>query len=235
MVLSRLFRGLTLVVMLLMSSLPAFSAEESICFGETRSGHLSGGVRLPRTGLNFSAYSDLGWIAGRTYVHSKIAEVVLASYKALQKTIPDATFVYGETGWKSGGSFKPHKTHQNGLSVDFMVPVRNSKGKSVPLPCSVFNKLGYSLEFDRRGRMDDLQIDFEAMTEHIYWLHKKAAERGVKIWRVIFDPALQKQLTGTSRWPYLEKYVQFSTRRSWVRHDEHYHVDFIVKCRANQS
>lgn len=230
----RFLKGLTVAVVLLMSTLPAFSTEESICFGETRSGHLSGGVRLPRSGLNFSAYSDLGRIAGRTYVHSKVADVVLGSYKALQTAIPDAVFVYGETGWKSGGSFKPHKTHQNGLSVDFMVPVRNLKGKSVPLPCSIFNKLGYSIEFDRKGRMDDLQIDFEAMAEHIYWLQKKAAGRGVKIWRVIFDPVLQKQLAGTRRWAYLKKYVQFSTRRSWVRHDEHYHVDFIVKCRANR-
>lgn len=235
MFLLRFSRGLTLAVVLLMSTIPAFSAEESTCFGQTGNGHLSGGVSLPRTGLNFSAYSDLGWLAGRTYVHSKVADVVLNSYKALQTTMPDVVFVYGETGWKSGGSFKPHKTHQNGLSVDFMVPVRNAKGDSVPLPCSIVNKLGYSIEFDRRGRMDDLQIDFEAMTEHIYWVHKKATERGMKVWRVVFDPALQKQLVGTRRWAYLKKHVQFSARRSWVRHDEHYHVDFIVKCKANRS
>jgi len=24
--------------------------------------------------------------------------------------------------------------------------------------------------------------------------------------------------------------VRFSTRRSWVRHDEHYHVDFDIPC-----
>lgn len=96
MLLLRFSKGLIWAAVLLMSTLSAFAAEESVCFGETRNGHLLGGIRLPRTGLNFSAYSDLGWIVGRTY-------------------------------------------------------------------------------------------------------------------------------------------VQFSTRRSWVRHDEHYHVDFIVKCRANRS
>ena len=86
------------MVVLLMSTLPAFSVEESICFGETRSGYLSGGVRLPRTGLNFSAYSDLGWIVGRTYVHSKVADVVLDGYKALETTISDAVFTDKKRG-----------------------------------------------------------------------------------------------------------------------------------------
>ncbi|ARB44245.1 hypothetical protein [Alloalcanivorax xenomutans] len=29
---------------------------------------------------------------------------------------------------------------------------------------------------------------------------------------------------------YLRGNIQFSTRRSWVRHDEHYHVDFDLPC-----
>lgn len=206
-------------------------AEESICFGKTKHGRLAGGVSLPYSGDNFSAYSTVGWLAGRTYVHSKVAQVVLASYASLKKTIPDAVFVYGETGWESGGSFKPHKTHQNGLSVDLMVPVRDADGRSVPLPCSVFNKLGYALEFDSAGRMGALQIDFEALAEQIYWLHKNASAYDIRIWRVIFDPELQKNLKKTKRWTYLTKHIAFSTRRSWVRHDEHIHVDFIVPCK----
>ena len=30
---------------------------------------------------------------------------------------------------------------------------------------------------------------------------------------------------------YLKDNIQFSKRRSWVRHDEHYHVDFAIPCK----
>ena len=149
----------------------------------------------------------------------------------MAERLPDVRFVYGETGLAEGGPFKPHKTHQNGLSVDFFVPVQNEKGESVPLSTNLFNKWGYDLEFDQRGRMDDLRIDFEAMAAHIAALLHAAQARGVGIWRVIFDPELQPFLRQTAALAELDGTVRFSTRRSWVRHDEHYHVDFDVPCK----
>lgn len=157
--------------------------------------------------------------------------VVLEAYERLATEMPDRVFVYGETGWNDGGQFKPHKTHRNGLSVDFMVPVLDESGASVELPSSILNKWGYDLEFDSNGRLDDLKIDFDAIAEHIYQLDIAAKRSGIGIWRVIFDPQLQPQLRNSPRWPYLEQNVRFSTNRSWVRHDEHYHVDFDVPCR----
>ena len=78
--------------------------------------------------------------------------------------------------------------------------------------------------------MDDLRIDYEAMAAHIAALLHAARARGVGIWRVIFDPKLQPFLHQTAAWSELDGTVRFSTRRSWVRHDEHYHVDFDVPC-----
>ncbi len=169
---------------------------------------------------------------GRTYVHSEVHAVVVGAYSELEETKPGTFFVYGETGKKSGGDFDPHKTHRNGLSVDFMVPVLNQTGNSVLLPTNVLNKWGYDLEFDSAGRLGDLRIDAEAMAEHIFQVYQAAEEREVGVWRVIFDPQLQKLLQNTSRWPYLRDNIQFSERRSWVRHDEHYHIDFIVQCQV---
>ena len=111
-----------------------------------------------------------------------------------------------------------------------MVPVLDEEGRSVGLPSSILNKWGYDLEFDSKGSLDDLKIDFEAIAEHIYQLHTSAKKSGIGIWRVIFDPTLQPYLHSSPRWPYLKDNVQFSTRRSWVRHDEHYHVDFDMQC-----
>jgi penicillin-insensitive murein endopeptidase len=202
----------------------------SRCHGTTTDGSLENGWKLRRAGENFSAYSTLGALLGRTYVHSKVHGIVLDAYAALHESHPELVFVYGETGFEDGGEFKPHKTHRNGLSVDFMVPVRDGDERSVPLPTHVGNKWGYDIEFDEAGAFDDLHIDFEAMALHIYQLDVVARAHGVGIWRVIFAPELQPHLHGTTRWPDLKDRVKFSTRPSWVRHDEHYHVDFEVEC-----
>ncbi len=218
----------------LLSVSPANAAdkdsEASVCFGTTANGKLENGWKLPASGGNYTSYSRTGRMLGRTFVHSDVYRVVTDAYAALYEALPERVFVYGETGFRDGGRFKPHKTHQNGLSVDFMVPVLDEDGVSVELPTSVFNKWGYDLEFDSNGVLDELTIDYEALAEHLYQLHKAAEKHGVGIWRVIFDPELQPFLHQTRRWEYLRENLTFSTRRSWVRHDDHYHVDFALSC-----
>jgi penicillin-insensitive murein endopeptidase len=167
---------------------------------------------------------------GRNYVHSKVYRTVIDAYAILEKQTPLKVFIYGESGWRNGGKFRPHKTHQNGLSVDFFVPVVNSTGQSVLLPISLFNKFGYGIEFTGVGHYQDLNIDYAAMTNHLLALEQAANKNGVKIWRVIFDNALQKELFKLPKAGLLRKKMQFSTKKSWVRHDEHYHIDFIVPC-----
>lgn len=206
-------------------------ATESICHGTTSNGRLENGVKLPHSGTNYTSYSSTAEFLGRTYVHSKVHDIIIASYQYLETIAPSKVYKYAESGFEEGGKFSPHKTHQNGLSVDFMVPVLDKNGKSVHLPTNPFNKFGYNIEFDQKGRYDEFTLDYEAMAAHIMSLHKVAGNEGVKIWRVIFDPKLQPFLFKTKYGNYLKKNIHFSQRRSWVRHDEHYHVDFIVKCK----
>ncbi|MGI9272434.1 MAG: penicillin-insensitive murein endopeptidase [Woeseiaceae bacterium] len=217
-------------VILVLIALPGEAREPSVCHGTTSNGSLENGWQIPTAGPNFSTHWTTGRLLGRSFVHSSVHAVILDAYAALQETMPDTVFVYGETGKKSGGEFAPHKTHRNGLSVDFMVPVLNENGDSVPLPSNVLNKWGYDLEFDSAGTLDGLTIDYAAIAEHIYQLHIAAQQADIGIWRVIFDPQLQPYLKTSPRWPYLQQNVQFSERPSWVRHDEHFHVDFDVEC-----
>lgn len=156
--------------------------------------------------------------------------MVEAAYARLAEKHPDLRFVYGETGFEEGGPFKPHKTHQNGLSVDFFVPVRDSQGKSVPLGTSVLNKWGYDIEFDARGRYEDLRIDFDAIALHLAALDEAAKREGIGIARVIFDPKLQPILKRSPEWRRLKRSIPLSPNPSWVRHDEHFHVDFAIPC-----
>lgn len=148
----------------------------------------------------------------------------------MQSEQPDKVYKYAETGLKNGGLFKPHKTHQNGLSVDFMTPVTDKNGKSVHLPTNPLNKLGYNIEFGANNKYKTLSIDFVALAARIVQLHKYARKNGHEIWRVIFAPELQPELYKTEYADYFRANIQFSKKRSWVRHDEHYHVDFKVAC-----
>ena len=210
----------------------AAPAANSLCYGSVGNDRVENSVHLPVSGANFSAYSTIAAGAGRTYVHSKVAKIVTDAYAALAKQSPATTYVYGETGWPSGGRFSPHRTHQNGLSVDFFVPVRDQSGKSVPLPTSVTTRFGYDVEFDANANFDGYAIDFPAIAEHLYQLHIAAKAQGVGIALVIFEPQYLPMLFATPRGADLKANLPFMKGQAWVRHDEHYHVDFAVPCKA---
>lgn len=221
-----------LLAVLLMTATMTNAQQESRCYGSPDNGRLENGWQLPGTGNNFSVYSSVGAASGRNYVHSKVYKVIIDAYKILEKKSPSKAFVYGESGFREGGKFWPHKTHQTGLAVDFFVPVIDERGRSVPLPTSMANKFGYGIEFVGEGEYQGLVIDYPAMAEHLWALKAAADQNGIKIGRVIFDTALQKQLFKSPQAAGLAEVVAFSTKKPWVRHDEHYHVDFIVPCEA---
>lgn len=208
-------------------------ATESICYGTVANGRLENGVKLPNNGKNFTAYSSLGVTLGRTYVHSKVAEIVTKTYAAMEQASPDKVFVYGETGWSSGGRLRPHRTHKNGLSVDFFVPILDGNGRSVPLPTGLTNKFGYNIEFDANGHFARYTIDFEAIAEHLYQLHTTAKAAGAGIALVIFDPLFLPKLFAAKRGEFLKSNINFMQGKAWIRHDEHYHVDFLISCEPN--
>lgn len=213
-----------------MSSAIATADTDSTCYGTTSNGRIANACELPAGGDNYSPYSTIARWLGRTWVHCDVAKVIVSAYDALAVSHPEKHYVYGETGFRTGGEFKPHKTHRNGLSVDFMTPVIDADGQSVPLPTSVTNKYGYAIEFDSKMQHDDLRIDFEAIAAHLAALKHSAKANGIGIWRVIFDPELQVHLHKTTAWPEISD-LTFSRTRSWVRHDDHYHVDFAIDCR----
>lgn len=224
-----------LLALLFLVPSPEAAAAESQCYGTVSKGRIEDSVKLPTSGPNFAAYSALGTAAGRTHTHSKVAEVIVTAYAALASASPATVFVYGETGWPSGGRIRPHRTHQNGLSVDFFVPVRNAEGKSVPLPTSVANRFGYDIEFGPDATYEAYSIDFQAVAEHLYQLHVSAKAKGVGIALLIFDTAFMQKLFATPRGKYLQENLPFMKGKPWVRHDEHYHVDFALPCKTHSS
>ncbi len=217
---------------LMVCSLFVWAEAESECFGNPNNGRLHNGWQLPASGKNFHAYSSLGVVAGRNFVHSKVYRIVLEAYEILQKTNPKIMYVYGETGFKDGGLFRPHKSHRNGLSVDFFVPVVDSKGVPSELDIGINNKLGYNLEFNSSGQLGDLSIDFESIAKHLDALFTAAKNQHSGIEVVIFEPRYQALLLATPTGANIKNKIRFSMQKPWVRHDEHYHVNFRVPCSA---
>ena len=221
-------RSVLLIVLLCLCS-PSF-AKQSTCYGTTKRGRIEDAVKLPDFGPNFVSYGNIPELAGRTYVHSKVRDVIVSAYESLEKEQPGKVFKYAETGTKLGGSFWPHKTHQNGLSVDLMVPVLDENGNSVHLPTNPLNEYGYAIEFDEQGRYEGYRIDFDALGALIVALHKSASRHGIGLWRVLFVPNLQPYLYKTAYGDYIRANITIPSKRSWRPHDEHIHVDFVVKC-----
>lgn len=206
------------------------SSKPSKSKGSAAVGDLDDGKRLPTTGPNFETYSRLGSALGRTCLHDRARQAVLESYSELHKLVPDRKWIYAETGWCWGGSFYPHKTHQNGMSIDFHVPVFENDEPAL-MPTWPWDGFGYLLDFNADGLIPArfLAIDFEAMGQHLLALDRAAAKNGLRIKRVIFAPELQKKLKETKSGKRALKKFTFSKKPSWVRHDEHYHVDLVTK------
>ena len=200
----------------------------SVSHGTPANGRLEHGKRLPDAGANFVAYSRAGTALGRNTVHGRVRDAVLEAYAGLARTQPELRFMYGETGLPDGGPMPPHHTHQNGLSVDFMVPLRDATGAVALLPASATNKYGYAHEFDAQGRLGELAIDNAAIVAHLLALDAAARAHGLRIERVIYDPPLQAAVFAAPGGAALRKRVPFSPKPAWIRHDEHYHVDFAL-------
>ena len=203
--------------------------QPSRSLGTPAAGRLEHGKRLPSRGANFRAYSSLGTLLGRNAVHDPVRRSVVAAYAELARTRPTDRFVYGETGWPGGGPLRPHRTHQNGMAVDFFVPVRDAAGHADFLPTMPWTKFGYGIEFDEEGRWRDWRIDFDALAAHLAALQASAARHGLRIELVIFETSLQEELFAVPGGRDLAARMRFSRQPAWVRHDEHYHVVFASR------
>lgn len=207
----------------------------SVSHGTSSSGGLKRGKRMPSSGPNFSVYSTLGALFGRISMHGRVLNTVLAAYAHIaaedeQSARPKelrTRYIVGEAGWPSGGAFWPHRTHQNGLSVDFMVPVER-EGKPSSLPTWPWEKFGYGVEFDSKGCRADMCIDFKALARHLCALKQVSRAQGTRIKRVILAPELRPHLNGTPDGRCARR-LPFMRKRAWVRHDDHVHVDFALR------
>jgi penicillin-insensitive murein endopeptidase len=200
---------------------------EAISHGGGSCGKLEGGVAVPCHGNNYEAFADTACALGRNYLHPRVRDTVVDAFESLHADRPTRRWQYGELGKAEGGALWPHKTHQNGLSADFFVPVVGATGQPTLVPISATNKFGYGLEFSKNGVLGERVIDWSAIGAHLLALESAGAARGVRIERIILTPDFHRRLFREN--PGVRRLAPlFMQKEAWVRHDEHYHVDFGV-------
>ncbi|MEL6803686.1 MAG: penicillin-insensitive murein endopeptidase, partial [Bacteroidota bacterium] len=114
----------------LLSILTSPSFSQSISRGTPAKGSLQQAAKLPYRGPGYRYFSPLSYYGlRRAYVHDKVKKTVLQAYQQCHVKLPERRFVLMECSKRRGGSMKPHRTHQNGMSVDFMTPL-SKQGKA---------------------------------------------------------------------------------------------------------
>lgn len=109
-----------------------------------------------------------------------------------------------------------------------MVPLRSAAGEVTTLPTWPWTRFGYDLEFDAQGRRGAQHIDFEAIALHLAALERAARQHGTRIERLILAPEFLPLLWAAPSGHGLKSRIAVLRGPAWVRHDEHYHVDFTA-------
>ncbi len=202
--------------------------------GSVRNGKLSNGWLLPFKGKNFEYFSHFSYyILNCGYVNDKIYHTIMDAYKACESTCAEQKFRLMECTRKHGGKMVFHWTHQNGTSVDFMVPTK--RGRKIDVLSDHFGLAHYLLQFNEGGQLKfsrKTEIDFETMAKHIIALDDACRKNGVRIRKLLFNTALIDELLNTSAGSMIRNRDIFIPRRvsDLINnlHDDHYHVDFEI-------
>lgn len=204
----------------------------SISKGSVSNGKLINGRKFSYRTKNYKFFSPISYsVLNRAWVHSKVLDITNEAYKSLKNKYPEKKFLLMECSKKKGGKILPHQTHQNGVSIDFGVPLVK-KGK----PWNIHHCYGiyhYAMRFNNDGQLKrnkKIVIDFKAMADHILLLDKFARKRGMYVRKVILKVELIDNLFSTKSGKILKhKRIYFPKRLSKTLnklHDDHYHIDF---------
>jgi len=155
--------------------------------GTRSNGKLENAYLFSYSGNNFKYFSWLSYYAmDNGYIHSKVHNALIDAYQICEKTCPNTQFKVMECANKKGGKMRLHRTHQNGMSVDFMVPkIKNNRQYKLYDQLGLFH---YLLNFTKDGKLknnEKVSIDFETTAKHILALDDAAKKNGLVIKRVI--------------------------------------------------
>ena len=203
----------------------------SISSGTVSNGSLKHGKLIPFYGDNYQYFDSWSYLQGRAFLNGSVLATVLKTYSILSVKSPYQQYRVMECSHENGGKLYPHRTHQNGLSVDFMMPLMKA-GK----PYYELDDKGvkhYLLDFNDEGSYEkdvSISIDFERVAQHVLILDQQARKQGLKITKVIIKIELKDELFNCVSGKLLKNsgiyIVQGLTPKINKLHDDHYHIDF---------
>ncbi len=199
--------------------------------GTVSKGSLQSGRLFPYQGSNFSYFDTLSYVSGRAWVHERVRDATLDAYAALDTLVPGRVLGMMECSNEKGGKIWPHRTHQNGLSIDFMMPMRQNGQAFYGL--DTIGLEHYLLEFDASTRyLGDTSIHavLDLVAQHLLLLQQTAKAHQLKITKVILKLEFKDELFATPHGMLLKNSGIYlaSELTSLINglHDNHYHVDF---------
>lgn len=200
--------------------------------GTVSKGQLIKGAKFAKRGENYKYFSTNSYyLFNRAWVHSTVKKITLDAYAELHKTHPNRKFMIMECSKKRGGRMWPHRTHQNGTSIDFATPLLKH-GK--PYHGDHFKGVWhYAMRFDKTGRLTrkpKITIDFETMGEHILLLDSIARRHKMYVKKVLLKIDLKDDFYKSQAGKAVKKqkiyFAQYLTPKVDAMHDDHYHIDF---------
>jgi penicillin-insensitive murein endopeptidase len=198
--------------------------------GKVSSGTLKYGYLLPYVGDNFWYFDADSYLGGRAFTNNLVYSSIIDSYATLKEK-SNRIWCLMEASNQKGGKMAPHITHQNGLSIDFMMPLMKDQKPFYDFDDK--GKLHYLMSFDDQGISADdsnVSIDFDAVGSHILALEKAARNNGLKIKKVIIKIEFKDELYASKYGKDLEEsgiyFVKGLSNLVNALHDDHYHIDF---------
>lgn len=203
----------------------------SVCTGTEAGGTLSHAKLLPFSGSNYRYFDSSSYISGHAFMSDKMMHTLEASFAEMELTAPGRKFSYMESGVEFGGPIPGHRTHQNGRSVDLMVPLLKDS-----LPYYALDTIGgwhYRLDFNEHGKYTadtTVSIDFNLIGLWVLALDKHARKNGLHVKKVILMLELKDNFYASTNGKkvknkgiYLAMNLPPATNK---QHDDHFHVDF---------
>lgn len=206
---------------------------ETNSVGSVSRGSLKNGTIIPFSGSNYSYFDTASYLSGRAFTHQLVAQTLVNTFKKIEENGETRKFKVMEFSNEHGGKMFPHRTHQNGLSVDMMMPLKKDEKPYYELDNS--GAIHYLLDFNEHGQYTDdvsISIDFEQVANEILTLNEEAKKLGLKITKVIFNTDLKDELFSTSYGQTLKNSGPYITRNLEPvindLHDDHFHIDFEI-------
>ena len=204
---------------------------QSESVGTVSQGKLVNGKIMPYWGPNFSYFDKDSYLASRAFTSDVVKTIVLDTYNRLFELFPDRYFYLMELSNHDGGKIYPHRTHQNGLSVDFMMPKLKDGIPNYQL--DTLGKQHYFLEFNNQGEYvqdPTIKIDFNLIAKHILLLNEEAKKHSYSIEKVIIKIEYKDELFATPYGKELKNsgiyVVNNLSKMVNDIHDDHFHIDF---------